>query len=287
MPNNNNSENDCLKQPNNTNLPFFAYGIFKPGQLAYSKIADYVESYDKSEIEYEMLMRDGVPIIKAQNRTNKKTNGYLIKFKEKKSNEAYDCICKTQHNKLYEWEEIEVDNKQTNVLIGVNPEKGNSPFEKSTWDYDGREDPFFKEAIEVIENELNDKTKKSNDINDFFKLQMTYMLLWASIERYASLKYNNSRPMITQFSKDELVKTSLKKHVYEQRTVYSAKDLKNYTLNRNNPYYSIKYYYTIRCNVVHRGKSIFKDESMLRESLKELLAIFKDVLRDTFVDYDL
>lgn len=38
-----NKEKKTLNPPDNTELEFFAYGIFKPGQLAYSKIRNHVK----------------------------------------------------------------------------------------------------------------------------------------------------------------------------------------------------------------------------------------------------
>ena len=58
--------------------------------------------------------------------------------------------------------------------------------------------------------------------------------------------------------------------------------LKNYTLNSEKPYDSIHYYYTIRCNVAHRGKALYNDDELIRQSLKELLGIFKDILNESF-----
>ena len=279
MPNNHNP----LKLPRNTDLPFFAYGIFKPGQLAYSKIADFVQRPIPSQINYEMLMRDGVPLIvpPKKNKVNYNTEGYLIYFYEESRKNAYEVIIRNQTEKLYSWEVIQVGENKANVLMGVNPELGTSYGSKS---YDGSEDPYFNEAIDVIEEELNDENKHWSSVNDFFKLQMAYMLLWSSIERYCTLKYNeesigkNNR----QFSEEKVFRRGLKKYVESERKVYSAEDLWEYTLNPTKPYDSIRYYYTIRCNAVHRGKAIHSDEYMLRQSLKELLNIFKDVLEDTF-----
>ena len=36
-----------MELPQNTNLPFFSYGIFKPGELAFHRIKDYVLSQKK------------------------------------------------------------------------------------------------------------------------------------------------------------------------------------------------------------------------------------------------
>ena len=280
-----NNEERTLEIPKDTTLPFFAYGIYKPGQLAYSKIKNCVKKHYSHKINYKMLMRDGIPLIMpAGNKSHTQTAGYLIYFNEQCSKTAYETISANMNEKLYEWNDIKVSENRANVLMGANPKMGSSDFEGRLGDYDGRNDPYFKEAIDVVENELNDENKHWSNINDFFKLQMSYLLLWTAIERYASLKYNC--PKIWQkwkmLSNEDVFKESLKKHVKKQRKVYSADDLREYALNPEKPYYSIKYYYTIRCNATHRGKALHTDDYLLRQSLKELLAIFKDILKDTF-----
>ena len=271
-----------LKPPSNLDLPFFAYGIFKPNQLSYSNIKNYVKREFPSEIKYKMLMRDGVPLIVPNDKY--KSTGYLIYFKEDCKSEAYEIISNSQVDRLYKWEVIQVGQNRANVLMGVNPDLGSSPMYENQGNYDGRNDPFFTEALDVIEKELNDKNKHWADIGDFFKLQMAYMLLWSAIDRYCTLKYEGQSfgDYHRKLADERVFKNALKKHVTSKRTVYSSQDLWNYTLNYKKPYYSLKYYYTIRCNVVHRGKAIHDDEYMLRASLTELLNIFRDVLDGTF-----
>ena len=63
MPDHKNKEKKTLNPPDNTELEFFAYGIFKPGQLAYSKIRNHVKEKNSIEINYQMKLRDGVPIL--------------------------------------------------------------------------------------------------------------------------------------------------------------------------------------------------------------------------------
>ena len=271
-----------LKPPSNLDLPFFAYGIFKPNQLAYSNIEKHVKRGVPFEINYKMLMRDGVPLIVPNE--NFKSTGYLIHFKEDCKKEAYDIISKSQVDRLYKWEVIPVGENRANVLMGVNPDLGSSPMYENQGNYDGRNDPFFTEALDVVENELNDENKHWSRVEDFFKLQMAYMLLWSAIDRYCTLRYvgESFGDYHRELADEIFFKDALKKHVTSKRTVYSSQDLWNYTLNPKKPYYSLKYYYTIRCNVVHRGKAIHGDEYMLRASLTELLNIFRDILDETF-----
>lgn len=286
MTNYNNNEERTLEIPKDTTLPFFAYGIYKPGQLSYSKIKNYVKTQYECVINYKMLMRDGMPlVIPAGGDNDAKTIGYLIYFKELHNKSAYEIISENIHKKMYKWKEIKVGENRANVLIGVNPDMGCSKIDGNIGNYKGQYDPYFKEAIGVIKNELNDEKNKQSNYDNFFKLQMTYLLLWTAIERYASLKYNC--PTIGQnwemLSNEDAFQKSLKKHVKSERKVYSAKDLKEFTLDANKPRYCLNYYYTIRCNATHRGKSApHEDYEILKQSLEELLEIFDDIIKDTF-----
>ena len=284
---------------NNIKLPFFAYGIFKPGQLAYSRIKECVHNKPyPNTIPYEMSYRDGVPLILPNEDKHFTTQGYLIYFKNGSERKAYDIISETEPVDLYKWKKIKVGGNDANVLVGKNLGKGCSPQMDYHSNYDGRNDPFFKEGIRLIEKNLNKIKVKEKDksyspsVNDFFTLEMNYMLLWSAIERYSSLKYkfqgkgDNNR----DFVKEDSFQKAFQKYVHRTDTVYNAELLYPKTLNPPNPrnhingyINSIQYYYTVRSNVVHRGKMInVKDYNRIRLSLEELLLIFKDVLKDTF-----
>ena len=96
-------ENNWLKKPRDMNLPFFAYGIFKPGQIAYSKIKDYVEEKSETEISYPMKHRDGVPILLPKEDEWAKTCGYVFNFND--NGKAYEEICHTISKNLYRYQQ--------------------------------------------------------------------------------------------------------------------------------------------------------------------------------------
>lgn len=286
-----------IEPPADTSLPFFAYGIFKRNQLAYSKIKEYIKEQPQDcTVDYKMKIRDGVPILIKEIDEKYEANGSLIYFKDESCDEAYDEICNTEPNALYEWDVIEVEGKDANVLFGKDPEKGSSEFEvynTKVKNYNGKEDPFFKESIQIIK-EFMEKELYVNERN-LLELQMHYLLLWAAIERYCDLKYGNQKisENIEEFSDEDIVKESLENlkrfenssfnEDNERLKVFSAKDLREYKLNPKYPEDSIKFYYTIRCNVVHRGKILkYEDAALLKNSLEELLEIFENVLKDTF-----
>ncbi len=294
MPSSNNHYNTyvTVNPPENPKLPFFAYGIFKPGQLAYSRIKEYVSEAIEKEIPYLMRMRDGIPLIMPQDKKEYvNTKGYLIYFKEGCEEKAYDIISETEPKKLYDWKEIAVDNIPSNVLMS-DSKKGSSYPEENSEEFKGEDDPFFKDAIDLIEKNLENKDlyKKSDmhDLNPFFTLQMNYMLLWSAIERYTSLKYKyqskgeNNKALANEESFVNALKVHVDINTYPRKAVFSADDIFLYRLNLDNPEHCIKFYYTIRCNVVHRGKSSINDEKLVKRSLIDLLKIFKDVLADTF-----
>ena len=272
-----------LKAPKDINLNFFTYGIFKPRQIAYSKIKNFISQKERGIINYPMKHRDGIPILINKEEEIAQTHGYILHFNKNK--EAYDIISKSLSNKLYKWGTVKIRNEKVNVLFGVNPRQGSNFIEnnKDRRNFDGRNDPLFKEAIKLIEKNLN--MPYNHEINEFFSLQMNYMLLWSAIDRYCKLKYNKSTEHDNriELSKEESFKKALKKYGRKKgRSVFSTDTLFEYKFNTENPQHCMNYYYTLRCNVVHRGKTSIKDIIMLKEATDELLNIFKCILNDTF-----
>jgi hypothetical protein len=76
--------------PDNIDFPFFAYGIFKPGQLCFARIKDIVQEFAGATVNGILKERDGVPILVKSD--NFKIKGYLIYFKEGREEEAYRRI---------------------------------------------------------------------------------------------------------------------------------------------------------------------------------------------------
>ncbi len=279
-----------LPQPK-LDYPFFAYGIFKPGQIAYPRIEHYIKSMSPEDIKHEMFLRDGVPFISRDPDEYSRTSGFLMQFREDSLADAYGVICEVESEKLYYWKEIEVCGKPANALIGRKPSRSR-PMGMGR-NFDGSNDPYFNEAIEVISEGLEEYKKEmkkiregSEEIRAYFRLQRNYILMWAAIERYTSLKYgknpetNNNKKL----ANEPIFRESLKRHIVEdeKRVIYRTDTLKRIPLDADSPEDSIDYYYTIRCNIVHRGKTPYGKGEIVLKSLEELLAIFKDVLDNTF-----
>ena len=276
-----------LTPPENTDLRFFAYGVFKPNQVAYSRIKRFVDidNIKETDTEYELRERNGLPVLTENKMQSRKTKGYLIKFNPKSTELAYRIISKTKSSKLYEWKVLEIDGEPANVLIGVEPEKTNI-FMRDDKNYDGLNDPIVYDAINFIEKQLQQDFP--NETEWYFNLQMCYMLLWASIERFTTFKYGNNTKRYNnlKFSTEPAFKYAIKGIEYKY-TVLNSEDLNEYKFDSEDAEKCIKYYYAIRCNVIHSGKSHLQERDFLEEATRDLLEIYKYVLDDVFVIDDL
>jgi hypothetical protein len=274
-----------MRIPENTKLPFFAYGLFKPGQLCFYRIKDLVESTSTTEIGGYLKERDGIPLlIPSENAMQIK--GVLIHFKEGLDQQAYERIIEIEPDEVYRWESAPVSGGIiANVLLGKRPDRGSTDLEHVE-EWDGRKDPYFLDAIGVIEDIMKDNPEfKWDNYKPLLRLQMAYSLLWTCLERYAGLRYHLGKDVdkkVLKIAKDAGFASGLKKYVKHTREVYSTTDLKMYTLDSDSPEKSLKYYYQIRCNSIHRGKAVVRDYDTMRYSLEELLNIFKDMLNEAW-----
>jgi len=56
-------------------------------------------------------------------------------------------------------------------------------------EWNGRDDPLFTVALDVV-TKLCNRIALRVGFEPLFRLEMAYLLLWTSIERYASLRYH-------------------------------------------------------------------------------------------------
>lgn len=268
--------------------PFFAYGIFKKGQLAHSKISNCIDNINPDEIPYELYIRDGYPLIKKELSQNI-TKGEKIRFAQNRIC-AYRRISDTMPGNIYKWDTIVVHGETFNVLVTDELEgtfKNVDDNGEYLDYYDGHNDPFFYKVPEFIVNEL--KNLEFNDESVIFKIQMYYILLWSAIERYSKLKYdvsNREKDYLNALVNDKIYQEAFMIDNPKSRgPIHSAQNAKEYIFNKNDQNYIINYYYTLRCNVAHRGKELRNNSLLLRRSLNDLLNIFEEMIAITF-DYN-
>jgi hypothetical protein len=275
--------------PADTSLPFFSYGLFRPGQIGFRDIEPFVARHEEHcEISGTLRERDGLPVLHDEDGS---VQGAVLWFQQGKEIEAYGVIAGVESAKLYKWEH-RVAKKLTrthkvNVLLSVKPKRGSHETDTCLWD--GSTEPLFHDALVVVEETLRQSSttgRHPDDTKPLFRLQMAYMLLWSAIERFTSFKYGISlgpEERNKRFAGNPTLAKALKSFVKEGREVYRSDDPEQKKcLNQDNPLAAIKYYYQVRCNAVHRGKASYYDYDILLKSTNELLAVFRAVLAAEF-----
>lgn len=268
-----------MEHPANIDRPFFAYGLFRPGQLAFFQLRELVsEVTDPAQVPGHLMLRDGLPIIDSAGYGN--VIGALVTFLPERAVAAYDRISAMEPDKHYRWHEAQVDGKPANVLVGRSPRKGSVPCEEREWN--GWNDPLFTAALDVVEETLTSNDFQW-DLKPLFRLQMAYLLLWSSIERYVSLRYHLGDKVmgkVKQLAGEPAFTAGLLQHVNERREVYRAdRPDKMEILDPQSPEKALAYYYQVRSNMTHRGKGVVRDHERVKKSLEELLPIFREVLK--------
>lgn len=267
----------------NSTLPFFSYGFFRPGEISYLGIKDFVSSVVAMSIEGDLVLRDGVTLYKDSKTQN--VDGFLISFLPEFADDAYSFINSLEPAKLFKWREKEFNGTLFNVLYGVKLDNGSDDIREADWQTVW-EDPFFTSAIEVL-SEIPSERFEWN-LKPLFKLQMKYMLLWTILERFSFLRYSfgggpSARNKL--LAENIYFKEALLEFVNEERTVFSSEDPDNkHTLSILNPKKSLDYYYKVRCNITHRGKAVKRDHDTVEKSFNELFEITKYILEKTKVE---
>ena len=175
-----------------TSLPFFAYGLLKPGQPAFFQIREYVDeaTYEIACAPGVLVIQDALPILKKTD-NNGATKGVLVPFKAESADEAYKTIRAFEPESIYQWDTEDVPGRRANVLYAAHPEAGN-PIDWPNWD--GWKDPLFKGALKVDE-ETRRQASEKHGYYRLFRLQMAYLLLWSAIERYLTFRYSAAGPI--------------------------------------------------------------------------------------------
>jgi hypothetical protein len=259
--------------------PILRIRSFPTGQLAYFQLRDLVQAAeDPVTARGRLLVRDGLPIINQHE--DGEVVGSLLHFKADFVSEAYERIARLEPEKQYFWRETTINALRANILHGRSPNKGSVPFEGKMWN--GWDDSLFTAALEVVQETIEANGEFKWDLKPLFRLQMAYLLLWSAIERYLSLRYHlgtRATDKVNNLATEQAFAVALRERVSTTREVARAdRPQDKEVLDPRAPEASVRYYYQIRSNLVHRGKGIPRDYEMLLNSASELLQIFRYVL---------
>jgi hypothetical protein len=272
--------------PRNLHLPFFAYGIFQPGQLGFLRLKRLVATAEPASVRGRVLVRDGLPILDAVGPDE--VAGYLVSFLQGGADAAYRAINDIEPAHQYRWDETASGERRVNVLLGRSPNKGSVPLEEGDSKWTGEQDPLLTVALDIVAEMLSENGQSAWDMKPLFRLQAAYLLLWSAIERYLSLRYHLGQDVerkVKALGEEPAFRSALAEYVSVERSVFRAdKPQERLRLTAGDAPKAVEYYYQVRCNITHRGKGVPRDHETLTRSLSELLAIFREVLRTAFLD---
>lgn len=268
------------KQPN-TKLPFFSYGIFRPGEIPFIGIINFIDKIEKLTIKGNIQIRDGVYLFSDEFEDD--VNGFLIYFKTNLSESAYDFIKSLEHEKIFRWDIKQDENSNPfNLLLGKSPNKGSESIKELDYNYSTTKDPYFTTGLSMLKEFKLPECDSA--LRGSFDIQMRYMFLWTIIERFTFLRYSfgmKATSRVNLLADNEHFIRGLKKYVKKERNIINTQDLSNRKLILDDPEQAIKYYYQVRSNLTHRGKGIPQDYDILKECYEELYNIINFVIENT------
>jgi hypothetical protein len=258
-----------------------------------------------------LKLRDGLLIFDQQGKES--VHGYLLFFNEGMEVLAYEKIVGLEPDKYYMWNEgLSKFRDEFNILFGKESNKGvdeerggNNPI---VWDnlFDSIwRDPFIINGFNLLEEYAKRKMPiqtihdefdwhEESCFNDYLRYQMFYIFLCSILERIMFLNGGfglSPNKQIRLFSEDKTLKKVFKLLVQSQdfphfnstfqRVIFRSDDPSNSTKWSYVPSddvdvkVALDYYYRLRSNITHRGKSGIKKLAALEKSFEELLFILK------------
>lgn len=285
--------------PRNLRYPFFAYGFFKKGEIAFYSISNYVEESSRDCYSCSCFDKDGIPII-SRGKTNK-VFGDVIIFNN--SEKAYLEIVSKEPGELYDWNEIVTEGGvRVNILMAKhNKVNGASLVDEYRVDWTAKKDSLFCDGMEYLKKRYFspllareyhpyfDIVSEKKSLYTYFELQMGYVFLCTIIERYATLKYRISAERINEKVKclvEEPFFCNNSEMINSWISNLNIVDVANYRNRSCGINQDLKkimpMFYQIRHNSVHRGKALFSDYKKLEKAFLVLYAIMANVLSNEF-----
>lgn len=279
--------------PGDSTLPFFAYGLFKPGEPLYPHIQHLVDgSPSPGRIGGSLRVRDGVPLLKPG--AEGAVKGYVIRFAAGQSERGYGEIGAREPGAQYRWQPLalfDAPELLVNTLVGRSPDKGSVESEGNEWR--SGDDTVLRDGLNFVDKvaaehavtPFHSAPPGSFDWERLFRLQMAYLFLWTVIERYAALAYSpelGPEEKVTAFGEDSRFKELLARNVHREHRLLDTRDPgKAYRLDSTDARQSAKYYFQVRNNLTHRGKGAWQDAETVRQSFQELRTIVRQMVGAT------
>ncbi|MDN5856166.1 MAG: hypothetical protein L0K86_25655, partial [Actinomycetia bacterium] len=208
-----------------------------------------------------------------------------------RSVEAWRVVAEFEPDKHYRCDVVDVESAgqrlRANVLAGRQVGKGTGQDLSRSWS--AASDPTFVEglaevmalAVETAPTGVSSQPDGPSFWRQFFRLQAAYLLLWAIVERYTALRYGPGlEPMkrIKLLGEDSRFRAAVVAVDAVGESVIDARDPDGKITIRPDGDQAARYFYQVRSNLSHRGKSAFRDGQLVYSALVQLHDVMRDVL---------
>lgn len=281
--------------PPDTSSPLFVYGLLKPGELAHASVigGDLVRSQEAVLVGATLRYRDGLPLLNDVGEGGR-VRGDLLWLDS--GGVAYRRVGEFEPKRHYRWVTRRVSigddsEVEANVLAGRSPRKGSSGEDFESWT--SAEDPVLTAGIGVVTDlgfelaleEFPPMPGTSSDMwSRFFRLSATYLLLWSVVERFTALAFGPAlEPMERVWLLDDgpsFRDAVLSLGVRPGQRVVDSRNPETVYRIRDDVSNAALFWYAVRSNLSHRGKSAFRDGQLLRRSLIDLHDVVTVMLRN-------
>jgi hypothetical protein len=271
-----------LGPPVDLSRPLFAYGLLKPGELAFSLLEPFLCSRDQARARGTLWLRDGIPLLDPD--TDGQVGGWLLWFDPARLGEAWEAVCSFEPAKQYRWAVVQAhwgaERTDANVLVGRRIRAGSAGENVQQWS--AARDPVFAEGLDEVER-LAEEAAPDGSVrpqpdtpelwSSFFRLQAAYLLLWSIIERYTALRFGPGLEpwaRVKQLGEDTSFLKAVADAGIEPGVVVDSRDPGRRHQLAADGTGAAEYFYQVRSNLSHRGKSAFQDAQLVHKAVTEL-----------------
>jgi hypothetical protein len=270
-----------LRKPDAPTFPFFVYGLLKPEELAFSLVEPFVTRLGRATARGTLRLRDGIPLFDPA--ADGQVTGWLLWFDQARLGEAWSAVSSFEPATQYEWLAVEARSGEevirANVLEGLLVDVGTA--EESVQEWSSGRDPVFTEGLDEVRRLVREAAPGSVGTQPdtrqlwrtFFRLQAAYLLLWSIVERYTALRFgpaHRAGDRIALLGEDTAFRQAVVAAGAKPDVVVDSRDPgRSYPLAADGAG-AADYFYGVRSNLSHRGKSAFKDAKLVYKAVTEL-----------------
>jgi len=271
----------------------FVYDAFQPSQPAHHQIESMTAtSTDGTVNGFELWARDGLPLLVPAD--GGYVEGHLLTFTNAK--EAYRIICEYVTEKFYEWATAIVltadGDRHADVLVakGNRPDDGTERLQEHVHSWSAAQDPVFTHGLptawEIARPYLDEQKYPTDDglMRAHFHLQAAHLLTWSAVERLSALMFGpdsgGPTSRVQRFGRleswpDLVSEANIRS---SGRQVFRSDERGEKKTIGSNGEGAWGYWYQVRSNLSHRGKSTIKDLGIVRDAFNDVHNILRLLL---------